>query len=107
LTLFTKPYRATVIDEIELAQQIGRSGHLASIPNGARYLSPHLHILSAASNTHLERKQWVGKLREAKDAISNLEGKVICRIDALEQVGDTPILHTYMVQHNDKLSRSS
>ena len=78
--------RAAVIDEIELAQQIGGRGQATGAHAGTKYLPPHLHTLAAAETSQLQRKQWVGKLQETKDALAKLQGSVLSRMDRLEQV---------------------
>ena len=73
--------RATVIDEIELAQQIGDG---SGGRGGARYLPPHLHTLQAATGA-AQRTKWVGKLEATHDAIMRLERKLDARLDRLER----------------------
>lgn len=73
---------------MELAQKIG--GWLQPFASkagaGARYINPHLHILTTSSAGQTHRKVWVRQLREARDAIKDLESKVMDRLGALEEV---------------------
>eukprot|EP00892_Ulva_mutabilis_P007601 jgi/Ulvmu1/5212/UM022_0005.1 len=76
--------RAAVIDEIELAQQLGH-GAGATATVGSKYLAPYLHTISGTELTQLQKKQWGGKLRETKDQIAKLEQSLTTRLQAIEK----------------------
>lgn len=80
--------RAAVIDEIELAQQLGQGGS-GTAHVGSKYLEPYLHTVSGTELTQLQKKQWGGKLRETKELISKLEQSITTRLAAIERVRGT------------------
>lgn len=61
--------------------------------SGSKYLPPHLHTLAAAESSQLQRKQWVGKLQETKDALAKLQSTMLSRMDRLEQVQHIYLAH--------------
>jgi hypothetical protein len=85
-------HRAAVIDEIELAQQIGHAG------GGARYLPPHLHTLApvgGSGSSALAHKPWARRVQETQEAVARLERKLLARFTGLEQarfLGTVPSL---------------
>jgi hypothetical protein len=90
-----------VIDEMELAQQSGGLFQLTAFGVGARYLKPHLHILTTSLTGQTQRKAWLSQLREAKDAVKDLETKVMDRLEGLEQVGSTVLCFAYFGHESD------
>lgn len=69
--------RAAVIDEIELAQQIGKAH---SVESTARYLQPHLHTLRAVESKHDADADWL------REAVERLEKHVSVTVQALQKV---------------------